>query len=462
MDIQIPISQKEQKAGITLQEQIDIPIQQPEYSYLNQFIDREDTTWQEIVLAEDGWDYKQEGLMPAGAAIVGSQTVGAMAGAAFSSLTNLASVSLINNQGDVEAILKELGPKDNVKQLTLAITSAGISHKIDKSLGLKGIDITQTGFDQRLVKVIANSTSTSLLQTAVYGSDFEENLKKNLRMQFATVATQDTFSNIVKDLDGDTLSDNITHKLAAGLTGCLSAKAAGNRCEAGSIGAVVGEMWGDYQVDHPNTLTQAQKDKLINQAKLIAGITAAFAGEDVNVAAGVAAEAVRWNAININKVKANAPKANQEEADKIAVLFNTGNLEVNKENLDYLYQINTNKDLTILVEADYVGKVLMTGSWESIEDGSGNLKVTVRPINLLKWAVFGTLTLVKRTNGTYGFYDDIYNFEMHNSLRPDELLRNANTKIGSPTCGSLSGCIGFNISFNKTNYNPKNIINLSD
>ena len=79
------------------------------------------------------------------------------------------------------------------------------------------------------------------------------------------------------------------------MASCLSAKAAGNRCEAGSIGAVVGEMWGDYQVDDPNTLTQAQKDKLINQAKLIAGITAAFAGEDVNVAANVAAEAVRWN-----------------------------------------------------------------------------------------------------------------------------------------------------------------------
>ncbi|WP_319923312.1 VENN motif pre-toxin domain-containing protein, partial [Moraxella catarrhalis] len=55
------------------------------------------------------------------------------------------------------------------------------------------------------------------------------------------------------------------------------------------MGAVVGEMWGDHQVDDPNTLTQDEKDKLINQAKLIAGITAAFAGEDVNVAAGVAA-----------------------------------------------------------------------------------------------------------------------------------------------------------------------------
>ncbi|WP_259455034.1 VENN motif pre-toxin domain-containing protein, partial [Moraxella catarrhalis] len=48
-------------------------------------------------------------------------------------------------------------------------------------------------------------------------------------------------------------------------------------------------------------LTQAQKDKLINQAKLIAGITAAYAGEDVNVAANVAAEAVENNATFIDK-----------------------------------------------------------------------------------------------------------------------------------------------------------------
>jgi len=51
-------------------------------------------------------------------------------------------------------------------------------------------------------------------------------------------------------------------------------------------------MWGDYQVDDPNTLTQAQKDKLISQAKMIAGITAAFADTDVAVAADMAAETV--------------------------------------------------------------------------------------------------------------------------------------------------------------------------
>ena len=53
---------------------------------------------------------------------------------------------------------------------------------------------------------------------------------------------------------------------------------------------------GKTDVDDPNTLTQAQKNKLISQAKMIAGITAAFAGEDVNVAASVAAEAVENNA----------------------------------------------------------------------------------------------------------------------------------------------------------------------
>ncbi|MPX82047.1 hypothetical protein CPI32_06980, partial [Moraxella catarrhalis] len=170
-----------------------------------------------------------------------------------------------------------------------------IGSKINKSLGLSNTDITQAGFNDRLIKGIADGTSRGLLESAVYGVDLEEALKQSLTKELVGLGTQNIFKDIIHDIDGDTLARNIAHKLAAGLTGCLSAKAAGNRCEAGSIGAVVGEMWGDYQVDDPNTLTQDEKDKLINQAKLIAGITAAFAGEDVNVAAGVAAEAVENN-----------------------------------------------------------------------------------------------------------------------------------------------------------------------
>ncbi|WP_269466682.1 DUF637 domain-containing protein [Moraxella catarrhalis] len=291
---------------------------QPQYSYLNDLVNRNDVDWQQIILTDKDWDYKQQGLTPAGAAIVaiavayatggvgtaltstvatatGSTTLGTMTSAAFNSLVTQASISLIDNQGNIKQTLKDLGSKQNIKQMTFAIASAGIGSKINKSLGLSNTDITQAGFNDRLIKGIADGTSRGLLESAVYGVDLEEALKQSLTKELVGLGTQNIFKDIIHDIDGDTLARNIAHKLAAGLTSCLSAKAAGNRCEAGSIGAVVGEMWGDYQVDDSNTLTQAQKDKLINQAKLIAGITAVFAGEDVNVAAGVAAEAVRWN-----------------------------------------------------------------------------------------------------------------------------------------------------------------------
>ncbi|WP_259454835.1 DUF637 domain-containing protein, partial [Moraxella catarrhalis] len=287
---------------------------------------RNDVDWQQIILTDKDWDYKQQGLTPAGAAIVaiavayatggvgtaltstvatatGSTTLGTMTSAAFSSLVTQASISLIDNQGNIKQTLKDLGSKQSVRQLGFAIASAGIGSKINKSLGLSNTDITQAGFNDRLIKGIADGTSRGLLESAVYGVDLEEALKQSLTKELVGLGTQNIFKDIIHDIDGDALARNIAHKLAAGLTGCLSAKAVGNRCEAGSIGAVVGEMWGDYHntldPSHPNY--QNQKDKLINQAKLIAGITAVFAGEDVNVAAGVAAEAVENNATFIDK-----------------------------------------------------------------------------------------------------------------------------------------------------------------
>ncbi|EGE26878.1 putative hemagglutinin protein (FhaB), partial [Moraxella catarrhalis 101P30B1] len=317
LNIQIPISEKDVQKR-QLKDEIITLASQPQYSYLNDLVNRNDVDWQQIILTDKDWDYKQQGLTPAGAAIVaiavayatggvgtaltstvatatGSTTLGTMTSAAFSSLVTQASISLIDNQGNIKQTLKDLGSKQNIKQMTFAIASAGIGSKINQTLSksLSVGDIANShNFSHKISKGIANATSTALLESTIYGTSLEKSLIKNLRGEVANAVASEVFTDYVKPLDKDTLIDNITHKLAAGLTGCLSAKAAGNRCEAGSIGAVVGEMWGDYQVDDPNTLTQAQKDKLINQAKLIAGITAAFAGEDVNVAAGVAAEAV--------------------------------------------------------------------------------------------------------------------------------------------------------------------------
>ncbi|RKM14361.1 hypothetical protein D6D61_09100 [Moraxella catarrhalis] len=281
------------------------------------------------------------------ATATGSTTLGTMTSAAFSSLVTQASISLIDNQGNIKQTLKDLGSKQNIKQMTFAIASAGIGSKINKSLGLSNTDITQAGFNDRLIKGIADGTSRGLLESAVYGVDLEEALKQSLTKELVGLGTQNIFKDIIHDIDGDTLARNIAHKLAAGLTSCLSAKAAGNRCEAGSIGAVVGEMWGDYQVDDSNTLTQAQKDKLINQAKLIAGITAVFAGEDVNVAAGVAAEAVQNNALA------------QQDFNKLYNLYEK--IQGRGKNIlgQYKMTLAEAEELTNLVILDQVGNQLI-------------------------------------------------------------------------------------------------------
>ena len=362
LNIQIPISEKDVQKR-QLKDEIITLASQPQYSYLNDLVNRNDVDWQQIILTDKDWDYKQQGLTPAGAAIVaiavayatggvgtaltstvatatGSTTLGTMTSAAFSSLVTQASISLIDNQGNIKQTLKDLGSKQNIKQMTFAIASAGIGSKINQTLSksLSVGDIANShNFSHKISKGIANATSTALLESTIYGTSLEKSLIKNLRGEVANAVASEIFTDYVKPLDKDTLIDNITHKLAAGLTGCLSAKAAGNRCEAGSIGAVVGEMWGDYQVDDPNTLTQAQKDKLINQAKLIAGITAAFAGEDVNVAAGVAAEAVRWNSSYPNY--GSMSKNQQAECRQLGISTSDCGKYHGKKNLETLRQI---------------------------------------------------------------------------------------------------------------------------
>ncbi|MPX30029.1 hypothetical protein CPI42_09080, partial [Moraxella catarrhalis] len=66
--VQILDSEKN-KQRKELTEQILDLAKQPEYSYLNDLVNRNDVDWQQIILTDKDWDYKQQGLTPAGAAI---------------------------------------------------------------------------------------------------------------------------------------------------------------------------------------------------------------------------------------------------------------------------------------------------------------------------------------------------------------------------------------------------------
>jgi large exoprotein involved in heme utilization and adhesion len=135
--------------------------------------------WSQIQLAKDQWSYSQQGLTPAGAALLaiaiavytggmgaellgtttatatgtvttlGGMTLatttaatatagatattfaaGAALNAGFTSLVTTAGVSFVNNGGDIGQTLKDLGDKDNVKNLLIAMGTGGVGASV--------------------------------------------------------------------------------------------------------------------------------------------------------------------------------------------------------------------------------------------------------------------------------------------------------------------------------------------
>ena len=155
---------------------------QPGMSYLNALTQRSDVNWQAIKLAHEQWNYSQQGLTPAGAALLsvavawatagtGASLVGGvsgtsavMANAAFSSLAAQASISLINNKGDVGKTLKELGSSNTVQNMIVAAGVAGVTSYTDNW----GTTLTDNG--NKIVTDWAKRSQAYRLNTAAKGT----------------------------------------------------------------------------------------------------------------------------------------------------------------------------------------------------------------------------------------------------------------------------------------------------
>jgi filamentous hemagglutinin len=149
---------------------------------LNSLTARTDVNWQPVKLAHESWNYQHEGLTPAGAALLsvavavatggaGAGLVGATsslgvaaANAAFSSLAAQASISLINNKGDVSKTLKELGSSQTVKNMIIAAGVAGFTSYTDSW----GNTLTTNG--NKIVTDWAKRSQAILLNTAAKGA----------------------------------------------------------------------------------------------------------------------------------------------------------------------------------------------------------------------------------------------------------------------------------------------------
>ncbi|WP_208596149.1 putative toxin [Psychrobacter lutiphocae] len=103
----------------------------------------------------------------------------------------------------------------------------------------------------------------------------------------------------MKGIDADDFARNLAHKLSAAGVGCIAASAKNQSCDAGAIGAAVGEMVAEmFPPPMDGVAYDSEEERnIINASKLTAGTIALLAGTDVNTAAQTAQTAVENNAL---------------------------------------------------------------------------------------------------------------------------------------------------------------------
>ncbi len=282
---------------------------QPGYEYLATLDKDNDINWVQVDLIQKNWDYTQEGLTSGAAALI-AIAITVAAGPAGSGLTasmvatNAAGIALqtqavimlINNKGNISKTLKDMASSDTIRNMATAALTAGVGAK----LGLAGSP--DYDFSKNLANGIGRGLTNAVADAAFNGVSFEEALKNSLSSSLVDILSAEAFAHGTKDIDSDRAGDlarNLAHKLAAGGVGCLSAKAKNQNCDAGALGAIVGEMVGDYMVElgAEGNLSPEQISKITNAAKLSAGTIAMLAGVDVDIAANSAGTAVENNSL---------------------------------------------------------------------------------------------------------------------------------------------------------------------
>ncbi len=294
-----------------LKTEIEKLSKQPEYAYLKQLQVAKNINWNQVQLAYDRWDYKQEGLTEAGAAIIALAvtvvTSGAGTGAvlglngaaaaatdaAFASLASQASVSFINNKGDVDKTLKELGRSSTVKNLVVPAATAGVADKIGAS-ALN--DVSDKQWINNLTVNLANAGSAALINTAINGGSLKDNLGDAALGAIVSTVHGEVASKIKFNLS----EDYITHKIAHAIAGCAAAAANKGKCQDGAIGAAVGEIVGEALTNgkNPATLTAKEREQILAYSKLVAGTVSGVVGGDVNTAANAAKVAIENNLLS--------------------------------------------------------------------------------------------------------------------------------------------------------------------
>ncbi|WP_281649229.1 DUF637 domain-containing protein, partial [Parendozoicomonas sp. Alg238-R29] len=298
--------------GLTLQESVKQLSQNPELAWMTQLENDPRVDWNRMQEIHDQWDYESEGLtgpaaaviaiavafvagpyaaalaeataagvaVTAGASAAAELTIATVMEAAYMSIASQASVSLINNKGDIGSVMQELGSSDSVKKIATAMATAGL---------FRG-DIAPNNNVWSIAKNIAyRSAVNASIDTAVNGGSLGDNLVDSLQQ----VIVQQAAASAANAIGGVTDSGSLENIAAHAALGCVAAEAGGDDCGSGALGGAVSARVAPIAAEWIGSKEQVRKVTFI--AEFAAGLSALVTGKDVSAATGAARNEVLNN-----------------------------------------------------------------------------------------------------------------------------------------------------------------------
>ncbi|WP_440534080.1 two-partner secretion domain-containing protein [Variovorax sp. YR566] len=232
-----------------------------------------------------------------------SAGVGAAVQAGVTALASRATVSFINNNGDIGKVLKEMGSSEGVKNIATAMVTAGVLQGLSEVLPQNLATATNGSakFTDQLKRQLIDGAASAVVRSAIKGTSLEDELRAGLTDALLnTVAAQSAYGIGTLAYNGDinAFTQNVLHAIAGCAVGAARASNSSG-CTAGALGAVIGELTaGAFGRDeYGNVLPD-----MVEMTQVLAAIAGAMAGLDaqgISIAANSSANAAINNALSL-------------------------------------------------------------------------------------------------------------------------------------------------------------------
>ncbi|MET3494693.1 hypothetical protein ABIC90_001736 [Variovorax boronicumulans] len=247
--------------------------------------------------------------------------------AGITAIASQATISFVNNEGNLGKVFDELGSSQSVKNILTAMVTAGVI----EGLSVEGVlpDNLRTAtngkalFTDQLQRQMLNGVASSVVRSAINGTSLEDELGSAIATALLnTVAAQG--ANAIGDLKKDGTFNVYGQQVAHAILGCVvgagraSAGTGGGGsagCAAGAIGAVVGEL--TAKAVNP-TADPKLAEQTLQAANLMSGVIGALVGGNASasyIAASAGVNAAEnnflnhadWLQLNTLRIKASSP-----------------------------------------------------------------------------------------------------------------------------------------------------------